>query len=193
MAMRLRTVVFATLVLAGAAAPAAAQARPTGLRSGPWVTVGVGGGWTRVNCSICRTDRNAGPAASLRLGTTLRPGLLIGAELDGWTRAGEDVRTLVAAGSAAAYIYPDPSRGLFLKAGAGVVRYSFNDEDDASANLLGIMLGAGYEFPISDELNITNSVGLIASSFGALRSDAGTIVDDMSISLFHIGIALTHR
>ncbi|HEX6135697.1 MAG TPA: hypothetical protein VFZ24_17115 [Longimicrobiales bacterium] len=191
--MSLRTGSFCLLLCAAVVLPAQAQQRPAaGLRQGTWVTAGVGGGWTRVNCSICRTDRTAGPSAALRFGTTLRPGLLVGAELDGWTRSREDARTLLTAGSAAAYIYPDPARGLFLKGGAGLVRYSF-DDGDGSANLLGLMLGVGYEFPITDELNITNSVGVIASSFGALRSDAGTVADDVSISLFHIGIALTHR
>jgi hypothetical protein len=56
-----------------------------------------------------------------------------------------------------------------------------------------LSLGAGYEFPISEAFSITNSIGLIASSFGTLRSEDGTVADDVSISLFQVGIALTHR
>ena len=160
-------------------------------RDGAWFSAGIGGGWTRVNCGICRTDRNAGPAATLRFGTALRPGLLVGAELDGWTRSSDDVRSLITAGSANAYIYPDVRRGLFLKAGAGLVHY--RPDGDTGTSLIGVALGAGYDLPITDTFSITNSVGLIASSFGALRSDAGIVADDVSISLLQFNISLTHR
>lgn len=189
--MSLRTVLAVVVLCAASAAPSVAQTS-AGARSGTWMTAGIGGGWTRLTCSICRTDRLAGPAVSLRFGTTLRPGLLIGAEVDGWTRTEDDIRTVLTAGSAAAYIFPNPSRGLFLKAGAGLVHLDF-DGGDAGANLIGLLLGAGYEFPITDELNLTNTIGLIASSFGRVRADAGTIADDVSISLLHIGISVTHR
>lgn len=192
--MSLRTVLL-RVALAGAAVcvggSASAQEAPEVARGGTWFAAGLGGGWTRVNCAICRTDRYAGPSAALRFGTTLRPGLLIGAELDGWTRTNDDVRSSLAAGSAAAYIYPDPTRGLFLKAGAGLVHYSL--DEDAGTNLLGLVLGAGYEFPITERLSVTNSIGLIASSFGSIASDAGTVAEDVSITLLQFGIALTHR
>jgi hypothetical protein len=55
------------------------------------------------------------------------------------------------------------------------------------------MLGAGYELPITPTLSITNTIGLIASSFGALRAEGGTVADDVSISLLQVGVALTHR
>lgn len=191
--MSLRSAWLCIALCAGVVTSASAQSAPfRGAREGTWMTAGLGGGWTRVSCAICNTDRNAGPSAGLRFGTTLRPGLLVGAELDGWTRSHDDVRTMLAAGSAAAYIYPDPSRGLFLKAGAGLVHFGF-DTDDAGMNLFGLLLGAGYEFPVTPELNVTNTIGVIASSFGTLRSEEGVIADDVSISMFHIGIALTHR
>jgi hypothetical protein len=192
--MSLRTLLLVVLSAAGVcagASPALAQAAPEVAGEGTWFAAGLGGGWTRVNCAICRTDRYAGPSAALRFGTTLRPGLLIGAELDGWTRTNDDVRSTLAAGSAAAYIYPDPARGLFLKAGAGLVHYSL--DEDAGTNLLGLFLGAGYEFPITERLSVTNSIGLIASSFGSIASDAGTVAEDVSITLLQLGIALTHR
>lgn len=192
--MTLRTLVMSIMLCLGLLATRAptAYGQSSGHgRSGAWFSAGVGGGWARVNCAICRTDRSPGPAAVLRFGTTLRPGLLVGGELDGWTRSNDDVRSLLTSGNAAAYIYPNPGRGLFLKAGAGLVRYSIDSA--VSTNLVGLSLGAGYEFPISETLSITNSIGLIASSFGALRSDDGTVADDVSISLFQVGIALTHR
>lgn len=192
--MTLRSLVMSIVMCLGLLVTGvpAAYGQNAGLgREGAWFSAGVGGGWARVNCAICRADRNPGPGARLSFGTTLRPGLLVAGELDGWTRSSDDVRSLLTAGSAAAYIYPNPGRGLFLKAGAGLVHYSI--DPDVSTNLVGLLLGAGYEFPISETFSITNSVGLLASSFGALRSDAGTVADDVSISLFQVGIALTHR
>jgi hypothetical protein len=177
------------------ALPARAQAVPLGAAEsaggGTWLSAGAGGGWARVNCSICRTDRFAGPSVAVRVGTTLRPGLLISAEVDGWTRSNDDVRSMLVAGSGAAWIYPDPDRGFFLKAGAGLVHYGL--DEDAGTNLLGLMLGAGYEMAIGERLSITNSIGLIASSFGSIVSDDGVVAEDVSVSVIHFGIALTRR
>lgn len=178
--------VQAAVVQTGQAAAPAETAR-----QGAWFGAGVGGGWTRVNCAICRTDRFAGPSAALRFGTTLRPGLLVAGEVDGWTRSSDDVRSVLTAGSAAAYVYPDPRRGLFLKAGAGLVHYSL--DSDSGTNLFGLLLGAGYDIPLGESLSITNTIGLIASSFGSLRSGTATVAEDVSISVFHVGISLTHR
>lgn len=195
--MSLRNVLIGVALCMGSATGLQAQEpvreaqEPVRASGGAWFSAGVGGGWARITCAICRVDRNAGPAATLRFGTTLRPGLLVGGELEGWTRSSDDVRSMLTAGSAAAYIYPNPRRGLFLKAGAGLVHYRLNS--DVSTNLIGLTLGAGYEIPITPTYSITNSIGLIASSFGSLRSDAGTVADDVSISVLQVGFALTHR
>ena len=167
--------------------PAARDAPP----GRTWVSAGAGGGWVRVNCTICRTKRFGGPAAVLRVGRTLNPRLLVAAELDGWTRSSNDVRSMLVAGHASMWTYPFADRPLFLQAGAGLVHYRL--DENAGTNLFGLVLGAGYELPVGESLRITNSVGLIATSFGSIASEDGAVAEDVSLSVLRFGIALTRR
>jgi hypothetical protein len=191
--MRARSTIPLAVLVAVLATAANAQDAPRASASTPagtWIGAGVGGGWTRLTCAICRTDRNLGPSGHLRFGTTLRPGFLLGAEVDGWTRSDNDIRSIVGAGAIATYLYPNPAGGLFLKGGIGYVRYSV-DSGNLGTNLLGLLIGAGFEFPVAPGLNVTNYVSLLASSFGSLRSERSTVANDVSISLLQFGIGLT--
>jgi hypothetical protein len=189
-AMLLRSAVLCTSVLLLMSAPLSAQTRDNG--NGLWLSGGAGGGLLRVTCVICRTDRRAGPALHISGGTTVRPGLLLGVDVGGWTRTADDIRTLLVSGMVSARIQPDPARGLFLKAGAGVVRFSL-DEGELRSTLPGIVLGAGYDVPLGERYTVSNSVGLLASSFGTLRSGDGAVAEDVSISLLQLGISLARR
>lgn len=192
--MNLLRIGLRTLILCLAVAPAAHAQNATQSRTSPdgmWVSAGMGGGWTRVTCAICRTDRNLGPSGYVRLGTTLRPGLHIAVEVDGWTRSEQDLRSTATAGGVAAYLYPEPAGGAFLKSGLAWVRYGV--DGDVGANLVGLLVGAGYDFPVSARLSVTNYVNLVASSFGSLRSDRGTVANDVSLSLLQFGIGLTRH
>lgn len=190
----LRVVLLACVVFCASASAAGAQAvrdLTSEAARGTWVSAGAGGGWLRVNCSICGTERFGGPAAVLRMGTTLRPGLLVAAELDGWTRSSDDERSAIVAGSGSAWFFPNPERGLFLRAGAGLVHYRL--DEDAGANLFGLQLGAGYELVLTESLRITNSIGIIATTFGSISSEDGVVAEDVSLSMLQIGVSLTRR
>jgi hypothetical protein len=175
------------------AAPLHAQDAPRhGAPDGTSFSAGIGGGWTRVTCGICRNDRNLGPAGYIRVGTSVRPGLIVAAEIDGWTRSQRDVRSNAGAGGIATYIYPDPHRGLFLKGGLAYVRYS-EASGSAASNLFGLMLGTGYELPVARNLRVTNYVNLVASSFGSFRTERATVASDISLSIIQFGIGLTRH
>src|SRR2546422_9226141 len=55
-------------------------------RSGFWYAFGLGTGWARVACQICRADHRPGVSAYLRLGGGLRRRVVVGAELAAWGR-----------------------------------------------------------------------------------------------------------
>jgi hypothetical protein len=157
--------------------------------SAVWLSGGVGGGWTRVSCAICRVQRNLGPTGYLRVGVPLQSGIVIGAEANVWTHEREDVREWTRSLSAVAYM--NPRGALFLKAGAG--QLSYQAEEDLTANMLGVQLGGGYEFKVGRSLYITNHLNLLAGSYGSLRSEGAQVVDDVSVTLVQLGIGLTRR
>jgi hypothetical protein len=157
---------------------------------------GVGAGWTRIACEYCRREHEFGPIGYLRLGSRLRPGLLIGAELNGWTHSEdeEEIRLFMAALTAVGWLYPNPARPLFLKGGLGWVNYRVNgggEDDDLASGGPGLVLGAGYEFRLSESLTMTNYINVVASAFGKLRSGETVVVENLGITSIQFGVGVT--
>jgi hypothetical protein len=121
----------------------------------------------------------------------------VGGEVNGWTHTNEDdVRATAASLAGVAYVYPNPAGGVFFKGGLGWVHYGADqaeNDNDVSTNLLGLLVGLGYEFRVGPGLTVTNYVNLLASSFGSLRSERADVTDDVSLSLLQIGIGLTRH
>jgi hypothetical protein len=166
-----------------------AQNQDAGVRL--WVSGGAGGGWSRVSCAICRTQRTLGPAGYLRIGVTARDGLLIGTEVNAWTRDRGDDREWTKAIGAVAYLYPRAKGPLFVKGGIGYV--GFSADGDVSTGSVGVQLGSGYEFRVGRNWYITNYLNLIASSFGSLHVDGTSAVGDVGLTLLQAGVGLTRR
>jgi hypothetical protein len=185
--MRVRCWTWLPLAALLCAGRAAAQSPD----SGTWFGLGAGGGWTRVSCAICSTDRDLGPAGHLRIGTAIRPGLLVGAA---WTHRDdeeEEIRETVATLAGVGTVYPRPGGPLYLKGGIGYIAYRATEE--VAANLIGLVVGAGYEFAVSDGFAITNDLSLVATSFGALKNGDATAADDVSITVLRLGIGIRSR
>jgi hypothetical protein len=162
--------------------------------NGVWFSAGVGSGWARVACGICTADRQVGPTGYLRVGTSISPGLLLGAEANAWTRDSDeegDGRDWTRAVSAVAYLYPRPEGSLYVKGGVGYMNY--HAEPDVSTGNIGLQLGAGYEFRLGRTFRVNNFVNLLASSFGSLKTDDAEVVDDVSVTLLQLGVGLTRR
>jgi hypothetical protein len=169
----------------------------SGDRSGAWMNVGVGGGSARVSCAVCRQARDIGPAGHVRFGGTVRPGVLIGGEVQVWTHQnGNDVRSLLGSALASVQLYPRPGSGFFLRGGLGYVRYTARDGDEdgpAAADLPGLSVGAGYDLRLRGGLSLTNVITLLASSQGPFRRDGASIIDEVSVSMLQLGIGLTRH
>jgi Outer membrane protein beta-barrel domain len=182
------------LVLVCALIPSVLQAQTNPSPNGVWVSAGVGSGWARVACGICTADRQVGPTGYLRVGTSITPGLLLGAEANAWTRDNDeeaDGRDWTRALSAVAFLYPRPAGSLYVKGGVGYINY--HAEPDVSTGNIGLQLGAGYEFRLGRTYRVNNFVNLLASSFGSLRTDDAEVVDDVSVTLLQFGVGLTRR
>ncbi len=167
------------------AAPGHAQNNGSGLS----VAVGVGAGWGRISCDVCQTSRDLGPAAFVRIGTAVRPGVRVAGEATVWTHEVEDERENM--GAAMAVIYLHPQQGpMYVKGGLGFVGYRAGE--DIAMNAVGLQLGAGYELRLGS-LALNNYVNLIGSSFGSLKNENTTIAEDVSTTLLQFGIGLTLR
>ena len=135
-------------VLISAPSPVQAQAaNPSGL----WVGMAVGGGWGRIGCDLCVTNRELGYSGALNFGGMIRRGFLAGAEIGGWTFSEDDARQTIGSISGTLTMYPRPGRsGVFVRGGAGV-HYTkvTEDDEDVDATTFGVQVGVGYEFDLA--------------------------------------------
>ena len=86
--------------------------------------------------------------------------------MNGWTKSEFGGRVTMGNMSGAAYWYPMPTQGLFIKAGAG---YSVLSVDDgistADDNGFGLVGGLGYDLRVGKNLSITPVANYFRGAF----------------------------
>ena len=117
----MRLSALALLLIAAFNAPAAAQGNPQ-TREGFWISFGVGFG--SLGCDDC-DERQGGTNGYLRMGGTLSQKLLIGGEVNAWTKSEDGASLTVSNFGPVLYFYPSPAGGFFLKGGLGLSMGAF--------------------------------------------------------------------
>jgi hypothetical protein len=141
-----------TVLLAGSAVAQQAQTR-----EGLWVGGGMGYGSLGLSCDGCGdVGRTGGLSGYAKVGGTLRSNILIGVEMNGWTKSEAGARVTMGNLSGAAYWYPMLTQGLFIKAGAGYSALSADDGTDSGTDSgFGILGGVGYDIRVGRNLSLT--------------------------------------
>ncbi len=145
------------------ATPGAAQNPQT--REGFWISFGFGVG--SLGCEDCGDDeREVGTNFNLRLGGTMSQRLLIGGEVNGWTKTEGDATLTVSNIGPVLLFYPNPNGGLFLKGGIGMANTSLElgsltiDESG-----VGITIGLGYDARVGRRFALTPYFDILGSSY----------------------------
>lgn len=191
--------VLGIVALASAAPTSAQEPHP---RRGFWLGFGIGGG---PNLTSTLDDGSpAGFAGLARLGGTVTPQWLLGAESAGWSRdSGEDSWDWRSNVSAVALFYPSRARGLFLKAGPSIA--IINTTTGTSRNIDGVDVststsasevgfggtaGVGYDIRIARNLYLVPEVTYLLQAFSGrtTATPLGTIPGTNSILLFTLGL-----
>ena len=144
--------VSALLVLG--ASTASAQHPQT--RKGFWIGFGAGWGSYGISCSGCSgLGRTGSYTGYIKLGGTLNPHLLLGAESIAWSKT-ESGNTITAGNlTFSGYYYPQPASGMFLTAGVGFSRAEASGGGSSAGNTgPGLTLGAGYDIRVGTNLSI---------------------------------------
>lgn len=185
-----RITLGALFLLLMLAHPGAAQ---SSRRSGQWMGFGVGGGFGRVSCAICEANRHGSVSGYVRGGGTLNRRLLLGLEVNGWTRREDNVDEFLLGVSAAVYWYPNPQRRLYYKGGLGVMLYQIDDGPGRlSSAALGPSVGAGYDMPLSGSVSLTPFANwMLASLGGKIKFNGSTARNDVGLMLVQLGVGLT--
>jgi hypothetical protein len=167
-------------------------------RQGFWIGFGFGGGSTRGDCEGCDFNAGSGATGYLKLGGTLSPRLLLGADVTSWVGKAEDASlgtADVAVGfvTAAVYWYPSPSRGLFLKGGLGsfVLTGDVNTGEQLGSASVALVLGIGYDIRIGRMLSVSPVLTFAGSGKGGFDIDGFRVADDFTGGLATLQVGVT--
>lgn len=178
------------LVLALLAASTALAQRPQ-TRQGFWIGFGFGYGSADATCTGCSGgSRQGGGAGFVKLGGTLRPNLLLGGELDAWTKSEPgNVTETIGNASAALYWYPSVAGGFFVKGGLGSSTYQIkvgNATVDKTG--VGVLAGLGYDIRIGGNTSLTPVVDFFWGNQGDIPE---LLVQGFKTNVIHLGLGVT--
>ncbi len=195
MRLVLRFAILATALLALAPALPAQQRQLAKRREGLWIGLGGGYGTADVSCdSGCvNSDRAGGLGASFRIGGTLQPTLLLGADLAFWTHKAGGIRDYILNGSATVSHYPLRRSNFFVKGGAGFSVYQSRGlGNEVKGAGLGVIGGVGYDVRISSNLFITPYGNLYLGWPGELRNQGVLVSRGWKQNVADVGVAVMY-
>ncbi len=178
----MRSLVLALALMTFTSPPAMAQGNPQ-TRQGFFINFGFGAG--SLGCDDCddgeddSDDRLNGINFQLRAGGTLSQRLLIGGEINGFTKSENDVTLTVTQIGPIVQFYPSAQGGFFLKGGLGLSTIevdvgSFNFEEEG----FGLTLGLGFDARVGRNFALTPYFDIQSSSYSG------------NVSLNHVAIGL---
>ena len=142
--------------------PSVASPASNPVRRGFWLGFGGGLGSADATCDACIAGkRENGVVGYFNLGGTTHDRLLLGAEVNLWSKDHEGVTLNLYNILATATIYPQPSSNYFLKVGAGGAFIDTDIHQDSRTitvdlgNGLGLLVGAGYDFRVWTKASVT--------------------------------------
>lgn len=171
------------------ATPLAAQGAMR--HDGFYFGLGGGVGWADYG-GTSNADTRTGFAGHVRFGGHIRPGLLVGAETNGWYGSEEDVDFVWGTLMGTATWYPSRDLPLFLKGGAGyLITLAFEPSTDELESMhFAIQAGLGYDIPVGRNQAVTLTANWI-QGFSSARSYGDIRVDDVSPLLIQLGVGFT--
>lgn len=174
-------------------------------RRGLWGELCSGPAYIRIASSEPATvTTKTGSGACVRVGGTLSPKVLFGAESFGFLDetfgfAAQDTSLIAENGGLMAIVMWYPGRsGFFMKAGFGVadgvftVRTSPTEKVEVNGTGVGLTFGIGYDLPISRKFAVTANLEAIITAIGDIVLPTGR-VDDVIASMYHAGLGIAIR
>ena len=160
---KIMSIAMAIALVAMAADTADAQRQRPGIREvhkhrGFWASAGAGGGWSDTDSF---TNNGRGASLYLRMGGTVNPQVLVGAELIAWGRDDFDDPSranLMVSG----IFYPSLRGGWFLKTGFGAAGY---ERRGIERDGIGSIFGTGFDFRVGSNFYITPNIDYMVQFF----------------------------
>lgn len=186
--MRFAIVVLSacTLILA-----ARAEAQQPARRS---FTVGVSKGAGALTCTFCSGEGKGGLAGMFGVEQPFRRSIRLGLEVDWWMHSGGGASRSVIAAMPVFHFYAAPTSPFFFKLGLGLGRYAASsEEEELRTTALSGVIGAGYEFRLSNRNALVPYVSWVSGAGGDMRLNGALVTPYGGLSLMQYGIAFSKR
>ena len=186
-------VIVLALALTGTALNAQDPTR-LNTRQGVWFGLGLGGGSAGADCNLCGNDRTTGLTGYGRIGGTVSPSILLGAEAAGWFHSENGVDESIGFLTAILMWYPSRRGAAHLNIGVGVMGYSADDgTNKVTANAPGGTVGFGYDFRVGRNFSLTPFFNVYGSSSVSARLNgvALPLGDKIKVNLLQLGLGFT--
>lgn len=166
-------------------------ARTVRERSGLHLGLGLGGGVADLACTGCDFASETGLSGFLAVGGAIGETLVVGVEGTGWTKSEASTSSQVYSLMAHVTRYLNPTSGLFLRGGLGLVGYREDrSSGDLTANALGFSSRLGYEIG-SGKFVLTPFVGIVRTFAGAdFKREGEDIGFNAAVSNLHAGLGI---
>ena len=176
------------------ATPVAAQyagSPPRPLRDGFWIGFGWGAGRISFGADASAADPVTSLSGHLRLGGTISPNWLLGAETNGWTGDVNGASAQFGTLMGTATFYPEPAGNFFLKGGLGFGRYHEDlGSDNGEATGGALQLGLGYDFRFKGNFGLSVVGNYITTSGWEYKFDGTPVGANVDPRLFQVGLGL---
>jgi len=164
-------------------------------REGFWIGFGFGYGSADVKSDTipAAATRESGPTGFIKLGGALSKKVLLGGEVNAWRKSESGATFTIGNVSAAAYFYPAPATGFFLKGGVGFAdfRISVDNGGSATATGFGFLTGLGYDIRVGKNISLTPVFNFYFGSDGDLKSNGTTIDSHYKHNVYDFGLGIT--
>ncbi|MFN2397027.1 MAG: outer membrane beta-barrel protein [Gemmatimonadaceae bacterium] len=169
-----------------------AQAMNRQLHEGFWIGVGLGAGSAGASCEICDNERSTGLSGYFRMGGTVSQKLLVGGEINGWSKSENGLDERIGFLSAVAYYYPMLTNGLFLKGGLGYAMAQADDSvDKMESNGLGAQAGIGYDFRLKRGFSLTPYVNYLRAFGAEAQFNGQGLGEDLNPNIVQFGLGFS--
>lgn len=192
---------LAACVLAATVCLPAAASAQSAPREGFWFGIGGGAGRAEVTCDACDDEGGeTGGSGYVKAGWTLSPRLLVGGELNVWTRrealGDSDAWLTMYNASATVTFYPSAAAGFFVKGGAGVAYLDTDVERRGSTVTIdlgsgpGVLVGAGYDIRLG-RVALTPAVNYWRGHIGTIGGRGVEVASGWKQSIVDLTIGVT--
>lgn len=187
---------FISVVMLCQGGVALAQQPPT--REGFWGALGLGYGANSMSCSggcAFTPDAKGGAVtASVKMGGTPKSNLRLGGEVNVWVKNVGGVTETVGNISGAAYFYPAPRSGFFVKGGLGLASFQLTQGNSSiSADGLGLLTGVGYDVRLSQKVSLTPVVNVYVGNDGDLKSGSTLVIPGIRHTIVDFGLSVQYN